>query len=74
MTHDSEDFDPVKIDGVKCIAVNKHGTSILCEHEDWDKPIWIAQSLIHDDSEVYKKGDEGILYVPRWLARKENML
>lgn len=69
-----EDYEPVKIDGVKCIAVNKFATAICCAHNEWDKPVWIAYSLIHENSEVYKRGDEGILIVPRWLARKENML
>lgn len=34
---------------------------------------WIPQSVIHDDSEVYKKGDSGNLVVMLWWAEKEKL-
>jgi len=32
---------------------------------------WIPQSVIDDDSEVWKKYDEGELVVAEWFARKQ---
>jgi hypothetical protein len=34
------------------------------------KNIWVPKSVVHDDSEVYKVGDEGELLVKRWWAEK----
>lgn len=31
---------------------------------------WIPKSQIHDDSEVWKKGQEGDLVIHYWYARK----
>ena len=31
-------------------------------------PFWVPQANIHDDSEVYKKGQEGKLIVKMWYA------
>lgn len=39
-----------------------------------DKEVWIPKSVIHDDSEVYKKGDHGTLKVPMWFAEKEGWI
>lgn len=35
-----------------------------------DKETWVPQSVVHDDSEIYKVGDEGTLVVKRWWAEK----
>ena len=35
---------------------------------------WIPKSLVDDDSEVYKKGDEGDLVLPEWFAVKEGLV
>lgn len=35
-----------------------------------DKEIWIPQSVVHDDSEVFKAGDEGKVVVLTWWAEK----
>jgi len=72
--YDEEDFEFAKIDGVKALLVSKSGAALLCTHDSWDKPVWIAQSQIGEDSEVYRKGDVGILVVRKWLAVKENLI
>jgi len=49
--------------------------AILVEYETLE--VWIADSLIHDDSEIYKKsevGEEGILVIPNWLAEQKGLL
>ena len=43
--------------------------AILCIIEGDE--IWIPKSQVHDDSEVYKKGDEGKLVVTKWFATKQ---
>lgn len=35
--------------------------------------IWIPQSVIHDDSEVWKEDDEGDVVVAEWWARSEGL-
>jgi hypothetical protein len=34
---------------------------------------WIPKSQIHDDSEVFRKGDQGKLVVTGWFAEKEGL-
>lgn len=58
-----------KIDNAKCIYVK--GAAILVEAPIFDEPQWIPFSQVDEDSEVYKKGDEGVLIVSDWLAEKE---
>jgi hypothetical protein len=74
MARDSEDNELVRLDGVKCLRVSASGRAIWCEHEDWDELKCIPQSIIHADSEVYKPDDYGVLVVPRWFVKKENLL
>jgi hypothetical protein len=38
-----------------------------------DEQHWFPKSLIHDDSEVYQKGDEGVLVVNRDIAEKKRL-
>lgn len=35
--------------------------------------VWIPQSQIHDDSEVYGKGHTGTLIVSRWIAEQKGL-
>jgi len=45
--------------------------ALLCVPEDEEgKQLWIPKSVVHDDSEVWKKGDEGKLVVKAWYAEK----
>lgn len=59
--------DPVHIDDVECIRQTDKAILVLIDGEEK----WIPQSVIHDDSEVWKKGDEGELVVQGWFAEKE---
>ena len=69
-----EEREPVRIDGTKCIGLSKSNLAILCTNEDWDEDVWVPQSIIHANSEVYKLGTEGVLVVPRWFAKEKNLL
>jgi hypothetical protein len=55
------------LDGVYCKKATK--AAILCARKG--KQFWVPQSVVHDDSEVYKEGDEGKLVVQLWFAEKE---
>ena len=35
-----------------------------------DKETWVPKSVVHDDSDVWKTGDEGTIIVKRWWAEK----
>lgn len=35
-----------------------------------DKETWIPKSVVHDDSEVWKKDDDGKIVVKLWWAEK----
>ena len=48
------------------------GQALYCEIDG--KMKWIPQSLVHSDSEVYKKGTEGNLIIPRWFAEQEKLV
>ena len=36
-----------------------------------DGLLWVPQSQIHDDSEVWQEGDSGTLVVTRWIAEQK---
>ena len=43
--------------------------------EDVDsKCFWVPKSVLHDDSEVWKKDQEGNLVVFEWWAEKNNFI
>jgi hypothetical protein len=61
---------------VRCIK--QTDKAILCQVGDFspddpghEEEFWVPQSQIHEDSEVWKEGDEGELVVSGWYARKE---
>jgi Ser-tRNA(Ala) deacylase AlaX len=43
--------------------------AILFQQEDGEE-YWVPKSVLHDNSEVWKLGDVGILIVKEWFARK----
>lgn len=57
------EFSDVTVVGQSEMAIQVR----IPEHRN-GKPIWIPQSQIHDDSEVYKKGTSGKLIVTQWIA------
>lgn len=61
---DAEDFEPVEVEEVECI--HETDEALKCRRDT--QIAWIPKSQIDDDSEVYEKGDEGTLVIPRWLA------
>lgn len=53
---------------VRCIKETP--MAILCKPADGGS-FWVPQSQVHDDSDVWKEGQEGELVVTSWYAKKE---
>jgi hypothetical protein len=53
---------------VEVLAEGRNAIKVLTEHGD---EAWIPHSQIRDGSDVENSGDEGVLIIPKWLARKE---
>lgn len=54
-------------------VIRDSGKAILVELTDSGKQVWIPKSVIHDDSEVYEDGTEGIVIVKTWFAEKNDL-
>ena len=51
------------------------GNSGLAIHVEIDGvPMWIPQSQVDDDSEVWDMGDEGTLVVSEWIAIEKGLV
>lgn len=53
-------------------GVKETDDALLCRIDG--KEVWIPQSQIEEDSEVWKEGDYGTLYISDWFAEKEGLL
>jgi len=64
----STDFThKVHIDGVE--ALRSTDKAVLCDIEG--DLIWIPQSQIDADSEVWEQGDSGTLVISEWIAKEK---
>ncbi len=61
---------PISLGKAKCVAATDKAIQVVLEE---GRILWVPQSVVHDDSEVYSKGDQGELVVELWWAeqRKE---
>ena len=61
-------------DKAEGVVIVDRPKAILFQEQEKDKdvgePYWIPKSQIHDNSEVWKKGDVGMIVVTEWFARK----
>lgn len=55
------------------IAVRETDMALLVNLES-DGETWIPKSVIHDDSEVYKDGQNGDVVVKKWWAEKQGLV
>lgn len=46
--------------------------AVLCEIHG--QQYWVPQSQIHEDSEVWKRGDKGTLVVTQWWAEQRGLV
>ena len=51
-------------------ALRQTDGALLVELESGEE-VWVPQSVIDEDSEVYEEGHEGDLVVSDWFARKQ---
>ena len=61
--------EKVRIDDVEILRATDK--AVLCQIED--QQVWIPQSQIDDDSEVWKEGDTGTLIVSDWIAKEKKL-
>lgn len=57
-----------------CYCSLETDKAILIESDNLIDEEWIPQSQIHEDSEVWKKGDGGALIVNDWYAKKKGWI
>lgn len=60
--------DAVRLEA-RCVRATSNAILVDVDGEE----VWIPQSCVHDDSEVWKRGDEGTLVVTRWIAEKKGL-
>lgn len=62
---------PVTFDD--CEAVHETDKALLVIIPDLDKgePVWVPQSQITEDSEIWKLGQSGKLIVTDWIAQQK---
>ena len=65
-------MDQVEFENAVCVAASSK--AIRVRLEDRDEEIWIPQSVVSEDSEVWKPGDRGTLIIPEWFALKNGMI
>lgn len=46
--------------------------AVLCEIDGTHR--WIPQSQVHENSEIWRTGDEGKLVIRRWFAEKAGLV
>lgn len=56
----------------EALRVSGSGKALLVRFESGDE-MWVPQSLIHDDSEVYRSGDSGEICIPGWWAQRKGL-
>ena len=53
-------------------AIKETDKALLCAIGELE--IWIPQSQIYDDSEVWKEDDEGTLVISEWIAKQKGLI
>lgn len=57
-----------------CVAASKNAICVtLGKPGEGRTEFWIPSSQVHDNSEVYQKGDTGKLIMSRWIAQQKNI-
>lgn len=62
----------VEVDDVRCVGESASKLAIHCVIDG--QYVWIPQSQIHENSEVWKLGDFGTLVIPFWLAKEKGLI
>lgn len=59
---------------VRLHALSIAETVLALKVEVDGESVWVPKSVVDDDSEVYMKGNEGILVVQEWWAEREGLV
>ena len=54
-------------------CINQTTNAILVEIDGLDDPMWVPQSQIDDTSEVWEKGQTGVLIISQWFAKGKGL-
>ncbi|MDP3768801.1 MAG: hypothetical protein Q8S13_12365 [Dehalococcoidia bacterium] len=57
----------------RSVALAATDKALLCRFEDGAEH-WIPQGQIDDDSDVWKRGDEGTLIISAWIAEQKGLV
>lgn len=68
---DSGNTRTVTIEDVR--GIRKSEKALLCDIPG-EGEMWIPQTQIHDDSEVYQEGDVGKLVITKWIAEQKGLV
>ncbi len=60
----------VTIENVECIRESANAILVRIDGDE----MWIPQSQVHADSEVWRKGDEGKLVITKWIAEQKGLV
>lgn len=66
---DEDETRTVTLEDVRALRQTEKALLCLIDGDE----VWIPQSHIHDDSEVYEQGGEGRLVISRWLAEQKGL-
>ena len=55
-------------------VITQTGKAVLVRSMEFNDEFWIPQSQIHEDSDVWKTGQEGDMLVTEWLAIQKGWL
>lgn len=66
-----------EIEDARCVTVRyKNGKphSLLVDAPEFEEPAWFPYDHVTDESEVYRKGDQGTFIISEWLAEQRGFL
>ena len=63
------DAKNVSEDDAQCLSESPKALLVLIAGREH----WVPKSQIHDDSEVYKRGDRGKLVMSKWIATERGL-
>ena len=60
-------------DEIELACIVKHATEKALLVDLGDREQWIPRSVLQDGTDVEDKGDEGVVVLPAWFAKKEGL-
>jgi hypothetical protein len=66
---------PIKVKDCECVAQTPAALKIVStEYPFGGKELWIPETAIHEDSEVYMDGHTGECVIEDWFAEKKGWI